>query len=459
MLVVLFLDANALVHYQHFRDLDWFSFCRPEDSASAIQLRLAASVVDELDRLKYSHPVKKLRHRINELLKAIDQAVDGQSGFINEKTSLHLESVDAALTIYQQYSLSKESCDDRLIASVLEYSSRQPESQVFLITNDIGLKQKAQLRNLEVVRMPDSLRLQDEPDARDREIHELKLLLERQALKSPDLKLAFPGSQSWATVNLLKRELTSCQIDQQLEAIKKAFPKQDESRLPEALGKYAHLAENPDHEEWKKLNFGGMLSVLASVFYKNGLSISNVKLDAFYIDYEAYLAADASYLEEISRTLQLPLMLENTGTCPGEDIDIQIKFPPGMRVVSKELLPGRPAPPSAPNQPSAIQPVKTIAAAQITSGIKLSFKRLQDGTLVEANIGRIKHLTTEALPRIYVIFDAESSIRSFQIDYSLHASNVPHKIPGHLDLKVTRSTPPTRSRRYRRRRRLTKTTE
>jgi PIN domain len=437
MIITFFIDANVLLHYKHFKEVNWLSFSS-DKSVTEIQIRLASSVVDELDNLKYTHPSKKMRHRIADILACIDESLEQNDGMIQDNVSLCFDSGELDPNAYTKFALSKESGDDRLLASILRHSNENLEIVSWLITNDIGLKHKARLRNIKVIKMPAELKLPDEPDTRDRQIHELKQMVEKHAVRMPDLKLEFSNFQEWAEVTLSQAPtLTGLEVAQKMEAIRKAFPKQEESDVPDYVKKHAGLLIKPD-VDLKQMNLVQVIGAAVSEFYKSSLVIANMKTESFYKEYKLYLAAESQYLAEMARTIQLGLVLLNRGTIPADDVDIQIKFPLGLQVGPREGLPPRPAPPVSPNQTSILPP-EVFPPAQVASATKLSFRKVFDGTIVEGNIPRLKHLLSAALPLLYVKFDSEDTIRSFTMPYILHASNVSSRITGELNLKVSRS--------------------
>jgi hypothetical protein len=437
MIIAFFIDANVLLHYKHFKEVNWLSFSS-DKSVTEIQIRLASSVVDELDHLKYAHPSKKMRHRVADILSCIDESLEQRDGMIQENVSLCFDSGELDSNTYTKFALSKESGDDRLLASILSHSKENCEIIPHLITNDIGLKHKALLRNIRVIKMPAELKLPDEPDTRDRQIHELKQMVERHTVRTPDLKLEFSNFQEWAEVKLSQAHtLTGLEIAQKMNAIRKAFPKQDESNLPDYVKKHAGLLEKPD-ADLKQVNVVQAIGALVSEFYKGSLAIANMKTESFYNEYELYLAAESQYLTEMARTIRLGLVLSNRGTIPADDVGIHIKFPLGLQVSPRDGLPPRPAPPVSPNRTS-VMPPEAFPPAQIANETKLSFRKVLDGTIVEGNIPRLKHLLSASLPLLYVKFDSEDTVGSFTISYILHASNVSSRVTGELNLKVSRS--------------------
>jgi PIN domain len=434
MTAVFYVDTNVLLHYRHFTEVDWFTIC-PDKCIKQICIRLAPAVLDDLDKLKYSHPSKKIRHRITELMSRIDQIVETTAREIRSNIFLEIETAEPGSKIYQKYRLTCLSGDDRLLASILEKVPGQQEFHIYLVTNDILLKHKARSRNLAVLTLPSEFKLQEEPDSRDRQIAELKTLLERQALRAPDLKLTFPDSNDWAAVRLSSNPSASqLQIEARLLEIRKAYPKEDQSIIPDQLKQYAHVLKKEDRSSLKLLDVLGRFALEAC---KTSVQVSNMKLDTFYLDYEAYLISDAQYLAELARTIQVPLMLENTGTCPADDVDINVKFPVGLRLLIREGLPQRPSPPTPPGQPKTLN-LPRASVAQVQSGSQFIFRSVSDGTVCTINISRLKHLFRTTLPSLYIVFENENAIGPFTIQYVLHASNVPHQIEGELHLNITR---------------------
>jgi rRNA-processing protein FCF1 len=442
---VFYVDTNVFLHYRHFAEMDWFAIC-PDKQVERIHVRIAPAVLDDLDSLKYSHQNKKIRHRITELISRIDQIVESHNGKVGSNIFLELETAEPDLTIYQKFKLIRTSTDDRLLASVLENILSPEGSQLYLVTNDIALKHKARSRDLAVLTLPPEFKLPEEADSRDRQIAELKTLLERQGLRAPDLKLTFPDLKNWAEVRLNSNAPPSqAQVKARLGEIRNAYPKQDQDGIPHRFKQYAHVLEKADPNSVK---LGDIIGGLAFEALKTSVTISNMKLDTFYQEYEAYLASDALYLTQLARTIHIPIVIENIGTCPADDVDVHIKFPLGMKILLKDSLPQRPTPPVAPGQAKALN-LPPASVAQVETGSKFLLRSVFDGTVCAINISRLKHLFRITLPPLYVVFDGEETIRSFTIQFVLHASNIPHQIKGELHLNIRRQQ--TRSALRRRR--------
>ena len=82
--------------------------------------------------------------------------------------------------------LDKANQDDRLLASVVEFTAQLLGDRVGIVTADIGLRVKAHSRCIEVVALDDDLRLPDEPDPQEKKIKQLERELLELNTSCPD---------------------------------------------------------------------------------------------------------------------------------------------------------------------------------------------------------------------------------------------------------------------------------
>jgi hypothetical protein len=145
-------------------------------------------VLSELDRKKYEGS-SKVRERaqlvIRHLATYIDQSVPAQ---VRSGVGIRFLAAEAALE-FVALGLDVTNQDDRLLASMVEFKAQQTEARALLVTADISFRVKAVSRKIEVVVLPDRLRLPAEPDPLEkknnqleRELLELKHLAPRLSL-------------------------------------------------------------------------------------------------------------------------------------------------------------------------------------------------------------------------------------------------------------------------------------
>ena len=117
---------------------------------------LLPTVLAELDALKINHRNPDFRNKVNKVITRI-------KGWRNQGSLREGVTVDRTITVKAIASepqmentlswLDKSSSDDRIIASVLEVQSNQPNARVVLVTGDISLSNKADVARIETAEL------------------------------------------------------------------------------------------------------------------------------------------------------------------------------------------------------------------------------------------------------------------------------------------------------------------
>ena len=120
-------------------------------SKSTYVFLLLPTVLAELDALKINHRNPDFRNKVNKVITRI-------KGWRNQGSLREGVTVDQTITIRAIASepqmentlswLDKSNRDDRIIASVLEVQSNQPNARVVLVTGDINLSNKADVARI-----------------------------------------------------------------------------------------------------------------------------------------------------------------------------------------------------------------------------------------------------------------------------------------------------------------------
>jgi hypothetical protein len=183
----------------------------------------------------------------------------------------------------------------------------------------------------------------------------------------------------------------------------------------------------------------------------------NEKLDKFFMDYEEYLNDLSSFLDWERRTAEIGIMLVNDGSCPADDIDIFIHFPDGFELFEKDEYEKAPDVPKAPQKPISLhEKISTGFAMQVPNLWEHSYLGDENRFLLPAgrsNVGsprikrtksydvkirvdKAKHGIIESLDAMYITFDSYDRIRSFTVEYAVHASNLPTPSKGSLNVII-----------------------
>jgi hypothetical protein len=350
---------------------------------------------------------------------------------------------------FAAFQLSHDIQDDNLIASIIKFREEKPGIGVILVTSDAGLtlRGKANRLGISTVKLPDNLKLPEEPDPQQKRIRELEQELRELKLKVPQLSLAFENGSQHTTFALPRPvELTQDELEDKLEKIKQRYPKRGhQSTQPRELPE--HLASMAEAVASLSVSLGDLLIL------PEDIDNYNTRLDKFYQAYIEYLRNNAWYQDLKRRTVKLTIFVANDGSAPAEDIDVFMHFPSGFELTDEQGFPETPRPPkpppepktqmqklyesisrsfetelvSAPYMPGPILPPPNVSAPNI---------KPTNSYDVDFHVQRIKHKLQESTDPLFVVFESFESAQSFQIDYRILAANVPTEIAGQLHVII-----------------------
>lgn len=174
----------------------------------------------------------------------------------------------------------------------------------------------------------------------------------------------------------------------------------------------------------------------------------NKELDEYYKAVETYASSIFEKYLFMLNSVEIKLLLLNTGTAPANDIDIELHFPDGFEIFPKDELPTikkSPDPPYKPKnrlefKPMMINPFQRNSSSHISQTInpfdtcKPTIKK-NNSCLVSYNLKNLKHNQTFELEPLYAKFTDINEAKGFGIDYKLKISNVPAIIEGQLAIK------------------------
>jgi hypothetical protein len=149
-------------------------------------------------------------------------------------------------------------------------------------------------------------------------------------------------------------------------------------------------------------------------------------------------------------------VLVNDGTTPAEDIDINMQFPNGFRLLEGNQLPDPPDSPKPPVEPRTIMEKRAelikFSYPMVSSP---NFGSINHSNPVEplANVSsptikptnsyevcihvqKVKHNMQAKLDPLFVVFDSYESSNSFMINYKILADNISHEVSGSLNVII-----------------------
>jgi hypothetical protein len=427
-----FIDTNVPLHHRSFDEVDW----PREFGVDSVTLVFAPVTLAELDDKKWSGG-RRERARAKAVLKKLD-ALQVSSTPVKVRDGVNAIALDAepADALFAQHRLSTKSQDDRLLASFIEFRQAHPSDRVLILAADTGLGAKARSRQIELVAPAEHLELPDEPDDVERERDKYRRELAELKSAAPDLRLTF-GDDKYHTHYSLR-----------------SFSDYDAAAMERLLGewrsRHPHISTTfpPVMEAISGISLKS-LAGFPGVVTEDDAAKHNAAIDAYYKQYQDFLKTWPGAVRGVARIVTLEFVLENSGTAPADDVDVQISTDAaGVWLRKMPKLPRAPSVPKArspfdiPNisalalQPSYLRDHLLSRADANEDGPNIS----GDGgnQVVQYGIRRVKHHVPCALPKVYFQFGSDAQIRSFAANVRIVAANIRNPETMSLHVEVER---------------------
>lgn len=447
MLKVVFLDTNIFLHYRPFDQIIWTDILK----VSELTIVIPPIIIRELNKQKELNPRPRIKNRASKVLKKLSSLFTSASQVnIRLGVKVCFEDRDPIID-FKKLQLNQEIQDDHLIASIIMFRSEMPEADIVLVTSDTGLILigKARRHNIQVIQLPNILKLHEEPDQDQIRIRELEKKVHNLELKSPKVSLVFPNGSQRATFVLINPiEVTEDKIVEKIESIKQKYPKMEQSKqVSELHGQPASILKT----------IADIAAYSGNILSSEDIDRYNKELDEFYQAYSEYIQKGILYENLRCRTIKLSICIINDGTAPAEDVDVLLHFPNGFEIMDTQNFPGEPKPPDPPDTPRTQMQRMIEATRMPTEYFPSIISNIPNGILaprnistpnikktgsydVEFNIQRIKHKLQETFDPLYILFDSFEAVQSFQINYRLLAANIPEEVTGRLHVIIEKDS-------------------
>ena len=422
-----FIDTNILIHYKLFSEIDW----NKDINETKIELVICPTVLQELDRMKYSELDLEIRNRCKKIIAKLSEFSSGDS--IKENVTIHFLT-NEPLIDWTSYNLSPDTADDRIIASIL---SEKRNHEIILISSDLGIKLKAQANHIKTLTLRDELLIQLKRDKKEEEINKLKQRLAYLENSSPKLALKILDDESlsnykkysYSIINPFDINIVNNIVEKLRSELKYSPPEYDS---------------------------GNLLPQFSQMYFPSDEEIARYEKDVekYLLDLKYYYEDEWEFKDTISRTFEIKLFLINEGSKPAEDIDIFIKFPDGFILFEKSDYPLPPKKPTEPDKPRSFSSLlhslnmgQSITSQLVNPSLFMSQSHIiskgpdTSPTIKKTNsyevkykIDKLKHRLNIGLDPIYLNFENYNSIKSFSINYSILTGNHPEDFSGELNL-------------------------
>lgn len=427
-----YLDTNVLIHYKRFNTLDWHSIL---ETSEEVTLVVAPIVLSELNKKKDTDQNKGIRTRAGDILKEFDKY--HENGTISEGIFLNFVCIEPQID-WNLKGLDPGVSDDRLIASMI---LEKDTSNLVLVTSDFGLKLKARNKNIKIVKLDDSLKVDVRLDAETKKIKELEGKLARYENASPKLELYVKDS-----------------ADSKFHEFEYIRVPAADSVVIEA--KIEKLRRELESKKPQKSNGNRGIGIISGFGNVSETEIDRYEraIDEYLIKLREYYSNLNHYENYKSRLFSLELVLSNAGEKVASDIDIFLHFPDGFKMLNEDdasdfeepISPKRPYPPRTTQEilsTGFLSSYPDIFASSIPDfgHINIPSRLGVDCFLVNIEkthsydvhfqVQRLKQNMEMALDSIFLLFDSYEDIKSFSFEYVINVENHPDEFRGEYHIK------------------------
>lgn len=405
----IFVDTNIFLHFKSFDQVPWNSIINKTE----FEIVLAPIVTTELDEKKYDKNEKvqkKARNSLPKIFKHYEKNLEPKL-VILEKMPREPD--------FKRFNLNMQSNDDRLLCSLLKFKEDNPGNNIIYVSYDYGPLFKAKNLGIDTIKMPEEYL-----DNRKSDLENKVAKLEKENMKLnnaiPKLKIQFANGKSFIDIKLPKVEF--------IEDIK--------DRIANEKERYPHEKIEKDY------GLTGLMKLnkVMTGFTNGNIDTYNRDLDEYFIDYENSLNKHNKYLEFKASSFEFNIEIVNEGTKPVEEVDVFIYFPDGFELISENE---RMKEPFMPNPPRIRSLADLIGNSTVIPQIYRPPTYNPEATeITETNsyeltktIAKIKHNQKRLLGPLTIVYENISKVKSFNVEYIVHASNIPNEIKGMLSFR------------------------
>lgn len=438
--VYLFCDANILLHYTFFTELDW---CVVAGSRQVCVV-ITGATLTELEKKKFESADPRVRERAASVVKRVYEIHKTDSP-IRQAVELRFDLSPLTLD-WSAYGLDPVVADHRFLAHAIQFRAENQDSDTRIVTADIGLSLKCEEPRIgiPVMHLDDAYRLPERPDPDKQKIAELSAEIQRLRSQMPHLILGFGSERGIVSHTEVELSIASHPSEEETER-----------ELARLMDQYSWSP--PPTVPESSPNLGSLeisLPELTAVFAFAGVTPEETQryrkeMDQFPAKHKAYCAHLKKHQDFMARTLRLCIILENAGSAPAEDIDIFLYFPEELkaRLVSRLLdPPDLPPAPVKPRSPQAMLAEQMSRAIELPSlGAEywesLNSEPNQTGPKIRTaevryHIRRLKHHVRTNLRPLHVVFSSYGAVKPFGFHYSIVAEGAPQPFEGDLHVVV-----------------------
>lgn len=346
------IDTNVALHFLPIDQIDWPGIAQ----CKSCVLIVAPVLLRELEHQKIFNRSAVLRDRASKRIDFLVQKM-AEPDPISLRPHVELRFIDHESSIdFVANRLVREVQDDHYIASALEVFGTT-DLKTFVASNDGGMALKLRSRPIQVLRLPDELRLPADLDPDQKELRDAKLLIARLQSQRPKVALRFANGGTHRTI----RNAQSLPGD---------LLSPERIRLENPLLSVPVVKSGPFDGDIASI---GMLRAMHGFGSIAAIKRYNAALPRFYEEYQRYFHEMTDWLESLRLTTRLEVELCNEGTATATNVDVTLSFPPTVKVQRERDRRKEPKAPTAP-----LRPDRPLTRDALLSGIELPRTFLPD---------------------------------------------------------------------------------
>jgi hypothetical protein len=421
-----FLDTNILLHYKPLDEIDWLALT----TATEVVLSLPSKVIAELDDKKETGSPLRLRKRAQDALRRLRSwRLQGEQPTIREGVALRFIPHEPRID-WEELGLDPAIPDDRIIAAVLR-QGLGGDFEARLVTADLGPELKIQPHGIGVLSLPDEHRLPEVMSEHDQELNQARQRLALLEHREPKLRLELEGPTGRAQPLRITLAHPRLQTPEEIESAIRA----EESDLRSPL-------RTP----------GSTVPTLAMFADPRDRHRFEQEIPEYLTAYREYLEKRNAHQVHTAWMVKLQCIVVNDGHAPAEGVHLLVHVPDGPDVFSEQMVSHSPKPPKRPTPPQTTAE-RMLRGFQfgLPADMLRSFDYLRDiprvgaesreplikktnSYVIEHERNEIKHGFETTFEPFYCAFLSQDDVKSFSMQYEIHARNLAEPVDGELHL-------------------------
>lgn len=451
------LDTNYFLHFQGPGIIPWKNFV----GEGEIYLLVTDPLSKELDRQK-NNKTGKIKERAEKAIKNFYVWFDTSDEY-TLKAGLKVIFLDLFNIEFDKHQLSKKDADDWFLAYALSLMEIGAYQDIYLVTNDFGVHNKARKRNVKTCRLDDVFRLPDPQSEIDKEISALKNKILKFQNRQPILKLSYSdgkevmGQMIYEILPFSKadEELLEYHLKREYQYALKGKPyKKDVTRID--LVEEVEEVSSDGIQNLRRVIEG--VTAFAGYFAPTQDQLKNYdnELDDYFSAKIKYESDKRAFEAMEARSIKLNFIINNEGTAKATEIKLKIHFPVSEKCKLLTLenfeksRPEEPIPPRYPQNKFYSRSeflfreqyiprnyLDLIESSRNASTPEISTK---NSFYVDIGIEDLLHTQTEVVEEMVLIFPSVEEAHSFTISYSIICPEILEPADGKLHVKIEKET-------------------